>query len=462
MDRYKKLFSNSAIFAIGNLGSKMITFVMVPLYTRYLTTSQYGQSDVLSTIVSLLTPILTLSIIDAVFRFAIDKASDNRQVLTNGIYISLISAVICLLLSPIIARFHYGIYVCVLTYASAIESMFQQFARGIGRSKLYASTGILMTIITVISNIIMIVLFGWGLNGYLASMLIAQIGGLLYLLIALKAWRYISFNNINKSLAIQMLIYSVPLIPNAVSWWLSNSANKIFIALMIGASANGIYAVANKIPSLISVFYTIFTQAWQISAVEEFKSKEVGKFFSTVLSATMSVLFIGVALLTLLSKILVYILSTPDYYSAWQIVPWLSLAVLYSCVSSFIGTVYTSSMKTGQLLSTTMAGAVINVLMNLIMIPVMGVVGAGVGAAVSFAIVSVLRLRGSRRFIYISVNWRLVTASQILILIELGLMFVFSNLWVGFALATVFLLIVVINVKPFWPVIQTAVKRFRK
>ncbi|EIW14418.1 putative membrane protein [Lactiplantibacillus pentosus KCA1] len=462
MDRYKKLFSNSAIFAIGNLGSKMITFVMVPLYTRYLTTSQYGQSDVLSTIVSLLTPILTLSIIDAVFRFAIDKASDNRQVLTNGIYISLISAVICLLLSPIIARFHYGIYVCVLTYASAIESMFQQFARGIGRSKLYASTGILMTIVTVISNIIMIVLFGWGLNGYLASMLIAQIGGLLYLLIALKAWRYISFNNINKSLAIQMLIYSVPLIPNAVSWWLSNSANKIFIALMIGASANGIYAVANKIPSLISVFYTIFTQAWQISAVEEFKSKDVGKFFSTVLSATMSVLFIGVALLTLLSKILVYILSTPAYYSAWQIVPWLSLAVLYSCVSSFIGTVYTSSMKTGQLLSTTMAGAVINVLMNLIMIPVMGVVGAGVGAAVSFAIVSVLRLRGSRRFIYISVNWRLVTASQILILIELGLMFVFSNLWVGFALAIVFLLIVVINVKPFWPVIQTAVKRFRK
>jgi O-antigen/teichoic acid export membrane protein len=461
MDRYKKLFSNSAIFAIGNLGSKMITFVMVPLYTRYLTTSQYGQSDVLSTIVSLLTPILTLSIIDAVFRFAIDKASDNRQVLTNGIYISLISAVICLLLSPIIARFHYGIYVCVLTYASAIESMFQQFARGIGRSKLYASTGILMTIVTVISNIIMIVLFGWGLNGYLASMLIAQLGGLLYLLIALKAWRYISFNNINKSLAIQMLIYSVPLIPNAVSWWLSNSANKIFIALMIGASANGIYAVANKIPSLISVFYTIFTQAWQISAVEEFKSKDVGKFFSTVLSATMSVLFIGVALLTLLSKILVYILSTPAYYSAWQIVPWLSLAVLYSCVSSFIGTVYTSSMKTGQLLSTTMAGAVINVLMNLIMIPVMGVVGAGVGAAVSFAIVSVLRLRGSRRFIYISVNWRLVTASQILILIELGLMFVFSNVWVGFALAIVFLLIVVINVKPFWPMIQLALKRFK-
>lgn len=454
MDKYKKLFSNSAIFAIGNLGSKMITFVMVPLYTRYLTTSQYGQSDVLSTLVSLLTPVLTLSIIDAVFRFAIDKTSDNRQVLTNGIYISLISAFVCIILSPVLAHFHYGIYVCVLTYASAVESMFQQFARGIGRSKLYASTGIMITVITVISNIILIVLFGWGLSGYLASMLIAQIGGLIYLVIALKAWQYISFKYFNKTLAVKMLIYSMPLIPNAVSWWLSNSANKIFIALMLGASANGIYAVANKIPSLISVFYTIFTQAWQISAVEEFKSKDVGKFFSTVLSATLNLLFIGVAVLTLLSKFLVHILSTPAYYSAWQIVPWLALAVLYSCASSFIGTVYTSSMKTGQLLSTTMAGAVINIVMNLIMIPIMGVVGAGVGAAVSFAMVSILRLRGSRHFIHISVDWKLVVVSQILILVEISLMFLVPNLLAIIGLVIVILVIIFINVMPFMPVLK--------
>ncbi|GAA5499535.1 lipopolysaccharide biosynthesis protein [Lactiplantibacillus plajomi] len=451
MERYKKLFSNSAIFAIGNLGSKMITFLMVPLYTRYLTTAEYGQSDVMWTLVSLLTPILTLSIIDAVFRFSLDEDSDNTSVLSNGVIISLVSAVLCLLLSPILARFHYGIYVCVLTLASAVESMFQQFARGIGKSKLYASTGIVMSVITVVSNIIMIVWVGWGLFGYLASMLIAQLGGFVYLFIALRAWQYIQFSKANMVLAKRMLIYSIPLIPNAVSWWLSNSANKIFIALMLGAAANGIYAVANKIPSLISVFYTIFTQAWQISAVEEYKSKDVGRFFSTVLNATLNVLFIGVATLTLFSKVFVHILSTPAYYSAWQIVPWLSLAVLYSCVSSFIGTVYTSSMKTGQILYTTVAGAVINVLMNLILIPIFGVVGAGAGAAVSFVVVSLLRLRGSQKFVNIKLDWKILVVSQLLIFIEIWLMHqVKAPLAVAMLILTVGVL-VILNLRPFIP-----------
>lgn len=232
----------------------MITFIMVPLYTRYLTTAQYGQSDVLSTLVSLLTPILTLSITDAVFRFAMDKSSDNGKVITNGMLVSIVGILLFLLLLPVVRIFHFGIYVCVLTYASAIESMFQQFARGVGKSRLYAGTGILMTVITVISNIILIVLFGWGLNGYLASMLIAQVSGILFLVVRLRAWKYLSISNINKKLIWRMLVYSIPLIPNMVSWWLSNSANKIFISLMVGAAANGIYAVANKIPSLISVF----------------------------------------------------------------------------------------------------------------------------------------------------------------------------------------------------------------
>ncbi|AVK62247.1 hypothetical protein C5Z25_10890 [Lactobacillus sp. CBA3605] len=455
MDKYKKLFSNSVVFAIGNLGSKMITFVMVPLYTRYLTTSQYGQSDVLSTLVSLLTPILTLSIIDAVFRFAMDKDSDNGQVLTNGVLLSLLSIAVFILLLPIISRFHYAVYVGILTYASAIESMFQQFARGVGKSRLYAITGIFMTLITVISNIILIVILGWNLNGYLASMLIAQVSGAVFLVIELRAWRFIKISKINKELVIRMLIYSMPLIPNMVSWWLSNSANKIFISIMIGASANGIYAVANKIPSLISVFYTIFTQAWQISAVEEFRNKHAGQFFSTVLNATLSALLVGVSLLTVFSKVLVKLLSTPAYFSAWQIVPWLALAVLYSSISSFLGTVYTSSMRTGELFTTTIIGAIVNVAMNLIMIPMFGVVGAGVGAAISFFMVMILRIRGTRKFISIHINWKKLLFSQLIIFVEIGLLYI-KLTPLNFAVTLITIIsIALINLKPFIPIMKS-------
>ncbi|MGO3387908.1 oligosaccharide flippase family protein [Latilactobacillus sakei] len=436
MNRYKKLFSNSIVFSIGNLGSKMITFLMVPLYTRFLTTSQYGNSDVISTIVSLLTPILTLSIIEAVFRFALDENSNNGQVLTNGFLVSLASFVIFLFVLPFIGNINYGIYVVLLTYASALESTLQQFARGIGKSTLYAATGIVMTVATVLSNILLIVVMGWQLQGYLASIMIAQFTGMLFLTWRLKAWQYISLKNVNLGLAKRMLVYSIPLIPNMVSWWLSNSANKIFISVLLGATANGIYAVANKIPSLISVFYSIFTQAWQISAIEEFDSDDVGEFFSTVLAATFSILFIGVAGLTLFSKFFVLLLSTHAYFEAWKIVPWLSLAVLFSSVSSFLGTIYTSSMKTVALFTTTIAGAIVNVISNLVLIPLLGIVGAGVGACISFLIVTLLRIRDSKRFIHLEIQWGIILTSLLCICIEITALYMLPGI-LGYIFASI-------------------------
>lgn len=419
MNRYKKLFSNSIVFVIGNLGSKMITFFMLPLYTRYLTTSEYGQSDLISTLVSLLTPILTLSVIDAVFRFAMDKESDNKKVLTNGFLISTISFILFLMLTPFIKNISYGLFIGVLTYASSLESMLQQFARGIGKSKLYAFTGILMTLITVISNVILLVYMGWKLQGYLISMLLAQVGGFLFLFFILRCWQYLNFRNIDNILAKRMLVYSIPMIPNTVAWWLSNSVNKIFITVMLSVSANGLYAVANKIPSLVSVFVTIFTQAWQISAIEEYKSKDSGKFFSQIMNLTIEVLFVGVALLTLFSKPIVVILSTQAYFPAWKVVPWLALAVLYSSLSSFLGTIYTSTMQTRYLFVTTFCGALTNVVANLVLVPTLGLIGVGISATLAFVMISLMRFRDSRKFIKLTINRKKWIMSQLLFFTEI-------------------------------------------
>lgn len=459
MNRYRKLFSNSIVFAIGNLGSKMITFFMVPLYTRYLTTAQYGQADVLTTMVSLLTPVLTLSIIDAVFRFALDKASDNTAVLTNGFVISLLSFVIFIPFSYITNNYHYITYLFILTYITAIQSMLQQFARGIGKSVVYAATGILMTITTVVSNIVFIVFLKRGLPGYLASLVIAQIIGILFLIIILQLWNYIDLKKVNRHLMTQMLIYSIPLIPNVVSWWLSNSANKIIISIMLGVSANGIYAVANKIPSLISVFYTIFTQAWQISAVEEFDKKDSSIFFSEVFAATLKILFIGVSFLVIAAKPMVLLLSTPDYYEAWKIVPWLSLAVLYSSASSFLGTVYTSSMRTGALFTTTIFGAVINIIGNMVFIPLFGVIGAGIGAALSFLLVTLIRLESSKKFISISVDWKNFLLSNGLILSEIVVIYMFPSILGSIIASILFSIIVIFNAAPFLVTIKNYLGR---
>lgn len=442
LEKYKKLFSNSLVFAIGNLGSKIITFVMVPLYTHFLTAAEYGQVDVLTTVVGLLTPIVTLSSIDSVFRYALDVHSNKAKVITNGFFISILSLLLFCLFIPITNHYTFFTITFFITYVTAVESMLQEFARGIGKSRLFAITGILMTLVTVISNVILLVLLHTGISGYLTSLIVAQVVGIVFLGYRLRIWRYLRVRNISLPLLKDMLAYSIPLIPNMISWWLSSSANKFIIAFFLGATANGIFAVANKIPSLISVLYTIFTQAWQISAVEEYDSVDGGPFFSRVFSATISFLFVGVALLTLVAKPIVMILAPSSYIEAWKIVPWLAIAVLYSSTASFLGTIFTASMKTTQIFTTTMVGAVVNVIVSLVLVPWIGLPGAGVGAGVSFLVVSLLRFYRSKEFIDIELEWRKVILSQMLVLMEIFALYFGSGL-IAFILALVITVLVV-------------------
>jgi O-antigen/teichoic acid export membrane protein len=243
-----------------------------------------------------------------------------------------------------------------------------------------------------------------------------------------------------------------------VSWWLSNSANKIFISILLGATANGIYAVANKIPSLISVFYSIFTQAWQISAVEEYKNKDAGKFFGSVFTATFGILIVGVSLITLFSKELVLILSTNAYFEAWKVVPWLALAVLFSSLSSFLGTIYTSSMKTMALFTTTLVGGIINVICNLLLIPIFGIIGAGIGACVSFLCVALIRLKDSKKFISIKLEWLPIILSFFILSIEIIILFFMNGLASFLFMALCVVILFVINGFPFFKLLKNHIR----
>lgn len=140
--------------------------------------------------------------------------------------------------------------------------------------------------------------------------------------------------------------------------------------------------------------------------------------------------------LTLFSKILVLLLSTSAYFEAWRVVPWLALAVLFSSISSFLGTVYTSSMKTTALFTTTIVGAIINVVSNLVLIPLLGITGAGVGACISFLVVVLLRIRDSKRFIQLKIQWRIVLTSLLCICLEIGILYTLPGI-VGYSLASI-------------------------
>lgn len=404
-NKYKKLAGNTLLFAIANFGTKLISFLLVPLYTYTLTKAEYGIVDLILTTISMLSPIFALSIADAVFRYSMDE-KEVSSALTNGLLITFLGSLVVLVITPIFSLFK--IPFPLLFSNSLVLSLFvgllQNYARAAGFERSFAWSGVVSGVVISVANIIFLVRFKMGVKGYMLSIILAYTCVVLYLFLSLKLWKKIDISSISVKKIKKYLQYSIPLIPNAFSWWFTNDANRYFILFFVGASGNGLYAVANKIPSLLNMIYNIFSQAWQMSAVEEFESKD-GKFYSSILNWSVYILLVISCTLLAFIKTFMHYFVAPSYYDSWKFVSFLLLAAIFSNISAFLGTIFLAAKETKSILSTTFLGMITNLIFNLILIPIFGVNGAGIGSGLGFMIVSIVRLIiVNKRYVKISID----------------------------------------------------------
>lgn len=447
--KYKKLINNSLIFTVGNFGSKLLVFLMVPFYTYYLTTNQYGTVDLITTTVSLTMPLVLLNVYDAVLRFIMDKEYSKEQVLSNSIAIFSISIVSTSLIYLGILFFHvknseliFLFFLIVL--AQGLQSLISQYARGSGKVKLYAVNGMLLAFFLAIFNIIFLVYFKLEIEGYLFSIILSNIVSIVHLVLAMKIKDSISLKHINKDIIIEMLKYSLPLIPNSVMWWLMNTASKYFVLFFIGTTANGLLAVASKIPGIVSLVNSIFFQAWQLSAIEEYESNNKSEFYSLVFDYFSFIMFLTVGLLVMVLQPIMNIMSS-SYYIAWKIVPFLLISVIYSSFSSFLGTNYIAAKETNGIFYTTIVGAVVNVVINLLTIPFLGVNSVGIGNAISFIVMFYMRYKDTKKFVNIIIDWKKFSINQLIILVEIIVIFVIQNFALQFLINLILVLLILFS-----------------
>lgn len=451
MNKYKNLFNNTLIFAIGNMGSKLISILMVPLYTFYLTTSEYGSVDLITTTVSMLLPVISLSVFDAVLRFAMDKSENVSSVLSNGLIITVIGALLFTAgVTPILNYFnvHYSLFLILILILQAVQSLFSEFARSIDKVKIFAFNGILGTLATAIFNLIFLIVMHKGIYGYLWSIVLAMLICCLFLIFSLKIWEKISIQLINWKISKRMLIYSIPLIPNALSWWANSAASRYFILYFVGVSANGLYAVANKIPSLLSMINSIFFQAWQLSAIDQYDSNQNNKFYSNVFMYYSEVMFVATAMIIFLVKPIIKMFISSTFYDSWKIVPFLLISVLYSCFAGFIGTNYIAAKKTSGIMITTLLGALINIAFNFVFTPILGVIGSSIASLLSFFIIFLLRVRDTKKFVQIKYDLKLFIINNLLLIMQILVMFVIDNIFIQELIIGILLIfMIIVNVE---------------
>lgn len=420
MDRRRKLIRNSFIFTLGNLGSKIIAFVMLPLYTYTLSTSQFGTVDLLITTVNLFLPIVSLSIGDAIFRFSMDRSEDASRVLSNGIAILCLLSFVTILISPLFFLFkipNIPIFLLILI-VSVFFTAFQNFAKAINRSLIFALSGIINAFTFASLNVIFLWVLKMKVTGYLAAYFIGIMIALLYVIFSLKVWNYIDIQKLRLSQIKKMLHFSLPLIPNSLAWWLSNDANRFFILKFVGVGANGVFAVANKIPSVVNVIFNIFSQAWQISAVDEFSSQDRDTYYSSVLNKLQEVQLLFISFIILIVRPVFSLVIATKFQSAWIYVCPLLLGALFSNSSSFLGTIYIAAKKTSAVFLTTIVGTTINLGLSFALTPYFGIFGTSFASMIAFLVMVMQRVRSLKSIVNIKISWTRLVGSSSLILVE--------------------------------------------
>lgn len=426
MNSYKKLINNSIIFAVGTLGSKLISFLLVPLYTYYLSTSEYGTVDLTITTVNMLLPIISVSAYEAVLRFTMDKNEEPGVILTNSITIALGGFLISILFYPLLKYFNVLdgnlIYLYMILFAQMVERILAQYTRALGEIKIFAFNGILQTFTTGVLNIIFLVYFGWGITGYYWAIILAYTLSALFLFITTKSFKDLRASNSNKGTIKNLIYYATPMIPNSLMWWLINASSRYFIRWFIGISANGLFAVASRIPSLLNILYQVFNQAWQLSAIEEYESENKSDFYTNVFANLSAVLFIGASGITIIIKIVFDLIFAPEYFSAWKVVPFLLLGSVFSSFSSYLGTNYVAAKQTKGVFKTSIYGGIISLVLNAIFIPTIGIMGAGISSMISFFAMFLIRYFDTRQYIHLDINWIKFGLSILIIFAQVGFM----------------------------------------
>ena len=450
MNRYKKLFSTTVILGIGTFGSKLLTFLLMPLYTHVLTQGEYGTVDLLVQAANLLIPLVSLGINESIIRFGADGETDPRTVFSTGFVTILIGfGGFCLLFPALRLIPGFGEHlplIYLFIFCSMMHYLCARLTKALGFVKRFALGGILGTALTLLLNVLFLLVLDWGISGYILAILLSDVCTIIFLTIVSRLYRYLRFNWIKKTKWKAMLRYSIPLIPTTVLWWITDVSDRYIVKLFLGADANGLYAVSYKIPTILVLLCSVFMDAWQLSVLAEKSKLERQTFFSKVFSLYQSVMFLAAGGLIVFAKVITKILVSDAFYASWQYIPTLIIATAFSCFVTFLGTVYVVEKQSTSTLWTSCLGAGMNIVGNILLIPVWGVHGAAVSTALSYMIVFFTRAVHTRRFIPIDWSVRRFAVNFGIVCVQGAVMILEVSGWIVIE-ALLLLLLFVINGK---------------
>lgn len=400
----KELAKNTVIIGVGKMCTQFISFLLLPLYTAALSVKEYGIVDILNTYVSLLMPIFTLQLEQGIFRFLLDSRGDNKAIKniisTVTLFMSIMSVMYAFIIFGIgkVMNIQYSELLVLNLITMAGSNILLQVIRGLGNNLAYSIGSFVTAITTILLNIAFILFFRWGATGMLLATAIANAVCCVFLCINQNLFQFFSIYSFKKDLLKQLLKYSIPLVPNTISWWVVSASDRTIVSFFLGIASNGLLSIAHKFSSMYNVIYNIFNLTWTESVALYMDDKDGESYMNSVLQTVFNLFVTANVGIIACMPFVFFILVDKSYYDAYYQIPIQMLAALFNVIAGLYSVVYIAKKLTNQIAKTTVLAAVINVGVHLLLIKTMGLYASSISSLIAYMVLALVRYKGTKKY----------------------------------------------------------------
>lgn len=410
MSRKKDLAKNTIILTFGRICTQFVSFLLLPLYTAILEPEVYGIADLFNSYIYLIIPLVSLMLDQGLFRFLLECRENEKRkkvLLSTVLLINCVEILVYVIIYIFIQRFigsQYKIFLLIDVAVNILLNTFLQFSRGIGKNGIYAVSSFLSASMTVVFNVITLVFLRMGAWGLFISTVLGRVIALITTILLLKTWKYFGIKEFSKEEAKRLMKYSLPFIPNQLSWWVMSVSDRTIISWFLNVAANGLYSVANKFSSIYITFYNIFNLSWTESVSLHINDKDSEEFLENTIN-TMFKLFYAVCIGIIAYMPLVFpLLINKQYNQAYAQVPILMIAVLFQVIVGLYSVIYVALKKSTEIAKTSFWAAVINICVDVALIKFIGLYAASISTLVAYAAMSVYRYFHIKKYVNVPLH----------------------------------------------------------
>lgn len=396
---------------VGNVLSKLVAIFLLPIYTVYLSPSEYGTYDLVISILNLVTPIAFVQIWDGMYRFVFDCKNDAEKydIVSNSLVVCFAGCLVFSALYACVAIFagnwvSLGIWAYGLTLSLQYEVSY--IARSFFKNALFSASGVVNALVAALLNIVLICHCGWGVESIYFSASIGNTVQVLVVVFAMRLPEYLRFSSIDRDLIFRMVKFSIPLCLASLSFWLFNGFTKVIISIFLGTADNGYYGVVSRFTAGVTMIASVFQFAWNEASYLMAGNQNRISAFSLICNVLFAALSLVAVLFPYIVRFVFPYFVAPDYSSAVLLLPAATLGVMLNSYASFLATIFATEKMTRMVFLSVVGAAVVNVVFTPLATMEFGLSGSVWSLALSYGVLAIVRLAGLKKLVDVQVGMR--------------------------------------------------------